>query len=380
MSRYGTILGGSANAVSFIVEGATPEALLAASEAAGLATFGPLQDPVITSVTLTGAGDGHMFFLEVQGTAGVNADGGLDATTLSAKGFLGAESEVLTKALQAVQSASPVVDVQIAGAAKGQRVLGIVIFGTLLGGGGAFEMFSRVDCSVNAAYVESPYSRTPVLHTRSSGQVAGGYNGGGTGNKTILGFRVGNGLPLGQLQSIEYTWLDLNPAMSGFATYANLIIDVYGNGTAYKIAVIDPATPPGLNNGTTVSNPDGSHTTTWLGASNNVLIVNGLHVTEFPPPAPPPPAPSPPYVPPTAGPGLPPNFNFPGGWPGESYSIPAILAAFPNAKLAEASSGDGGLPRSPNTTPAFLLATGDSNNQVIRAFLLSNVKFNGVVV
>jgi len=368
MSRYGTVLGGTANARSFVVQAAEADILqtLIGTAVADFYNSGIFPDPVITSVNLTGAGDGHMFFVEVELADASNVDGGADIR--GSDFFLAATADILAMAQALAPNTTPILDVQLAGASKGQRVMGIVLFGTLRGGGGAFEMFSRVDCSVNAAYVESPYSRTPVLHTRSSGQVAGGYNGGGVGNKSILGFRVGNGLPLGQLQRIEYTWLDLNPAMSGFATYANLIIDVNGDGSAYKIAVIDPASLPGLNNGTTVTNPDGSHTTTWLGASNNVLLVNGLLNPPLPPGGPG-------FVPPTV-----PGGPLPGGWPSNSYSIAAILAAYPNAKLAEASSGDGGLPRAPNTTPAFLLATGDSNNQVIRAFLLSNVKFNGAVV
>jgi hypothetical protein len=373
MSRYGTILGGSANAVSFIVQGATPEALLAASGVAGLATFGPLQDPVITSIALTGAGDGHMFFLEVQGTSGVNAEGGLDATTISAQGFIGAEAEVLTKALQAVQNASPIVDVQIAGSAKGQRVLGIVISGTLLGGGGGggFNYPNRVDCSVNSAHVQDPYDATPVLHAQSGGNVAGGYNGGGVGNKTILGYRVGDLLPLSQLVSVEYTWLDLNPATSGLPVYANFVIALNGllGSAIYKIGVIDPASPAALANGSTVVNPDGSRTTTWLAASMNLLLVNALASPGF--------AVGPPFVAPTVSLApLPPAGN----WPSNSYSLAAILAAYPGATLAEASSLDGGLPKAPNKTPAFMLVTGDSTNQIIRAFKLSDVKFNGVRV
>jgi hypothetical protein len=221
------------------------------------------------------------------------------------------------------------------------------------GGDQTFVFPGRVDCSVNSAYVELPYSAHPVLHARSGGNAAGGFNGGGLGNKCILGYRAGNGLPLSQVVSFEYTWLDLNPGTSGLPVYANLLIDVNGNGTAYKIAVIDPASPPALNTGSTVVNPDGSRTTTWLSASNNVLVVNGLLNPPLPPGGPG-------FVPPTV-----PGAPLPGGWPSNSYSFAAILA-------------DGGLPVSPNKTPALMLVTGDSINQIIRAFRLSGVKLNGV--
>jgi len=240
----------------------------------------------------------------------------------------------------------------------------------LVEGDQSFVFPERVDCSVNCAYVEGPYSANPVLHSRSGGNTAGGFNGGGLGNKTMLGYRVGNGLSLSQVVSVEYTWRNLNPGTSGLPVYANFVIDVNGNGTAYKIAVIDPAAAPGLNLCTTVTNADGSFTTTWLAASNNVLLVNGLLNPPLPPGGPG-------FVPPTI-----PGAPLPGGWPSNSYSFASILApgAYPNAKLAEAASGDGGLPKSPNKTPALMLITGDSINQIIRAFRLSDVKFNGVAI
>jgi hypothetical protein len=235
-----------------------------------------------------------------------------------------------------------------------------------------FTFQNRVDCSVNSAHVEAPYTVLPVLHAQSGGNTAGGYNGGGTGNKSILGFRVGNGLSLSLLSSIEWTWLDLNPATSGLPVYANLVIDVYGDGSVFKIGVIDPSALPVLNNGNTVLNLDGSRTTTWLGASDNILIVNGLSAAV--------PAAGPPYVPPDVQGAAPPTYGFTGGWPASSYKLSTILGAYPNATLAEANSLDGGLPKSPNKTPALLLVTGDSTNQIIRAFRLSNVRFNGALV
>jgi hypothetical protein len=132
MSRFGTVLGGSANAVGFVVQGATPEALLAALGSALAATFGLMLDPQITSITLTGAGDGHMFFLEVQGAESSNAAGGIIPSTSRIQFFLGADSEVLTKELLNAQTPLPILDVQIAGAAKGQRVMGLVVSGILI--------------------------------------------------------------------------------------------------------------------------------------------------------------------------------------------------------------------------------------------------------
>ena len=238
------------------------------------------------------------------------------------------------------------------------------------GGGASFAFPARVDCSVNAARVAELYSPAPVLHTQSALPVAGGFNGGGTGNKAIVGYRVGNLLPLGALVGFSWTWLDLNPATPGLpaSVYANLVLDVNGNGTAYKIGVVDPASLPVLNQGTTIVNGDGSKTSTWLAASNNLLIVLGLPVPPLPPGGPG-------FVPPTVA-----GAPLPGGWPSNSYSVPDILAAYPACRLAEASTLDGGLPKGPNTTPAFMLIAGDSGNHAIKAQRLTGVTFNGALV
>jgi hypothetical protein len=98
-------------------------------------------DPVITSITLTGAGDGHMFFFELEMAAAANVDGGADV--VGVQFLLSATAEDLQEQIGALQSLSPVLDVQIAGAAKGQRVMGLVVSGTLRpDGGGAIAPWS----------------------------------------------------------------------------------------------------------------------------------------------------------------------------------------------------------------------------------------------
>jgi hypothetical protein len=236
---------------------------------------------------------------------------------------------------------------------------------TATGPGGAAQNTSRVDCSVNNAEVLDPYSARPVLRTRAGGNVAGGYNGGGVGNKSICGFNAGNLLPLASVISFTYTWQDLDPANAGaLVVFANFILDVNGDGSALRIAAIDPAALPALGNGSTVVNGDGSKTTTWLGATDNLLIVQGLPGPPLPPGVG--------FVPPTV-----PGAPLPAGWPSNSYSVAAILAAYPACRLAQGSTGDGGMPIAPNVVPPVLLICGDSNNQRIRAFQLSSVRLNG---
>jgi hypothetical protein len=85
-------------------------------------------DPVITSITLTGAGDGHMFFFELEMAAAANVDGGADV--VGVQFLLSSTAEDLHKQIAALQITFPILDTQIAGAAKGQRVMALVLSGT----------------------------------------------------------------------------------------------------------------------------------------------------------------------------------------------------------------------------------------------------------
>jgi hypothetical protein len=114
-----------------VVQGADADSLFVAAAtafAAATAIVPPLVDPIITSLTLTGAGDGHMFFLELEFAAAANVDGGADVTGVQF--LLSSTAEDLQKQIAALQNATPILDVQIAGSAKGQRVMGLVVFGT----------------------------------------------------------------------------------------------------------------------------------------------------------------------------------------------------------------------------------------------------------
>jgi hypothetical protein len=224
------------------------------------------------------------------------------------------------------------------------------------GGGGTPFLNMRVDLSVNSARVEQVYSSSMFMHCQTGGNSPGGFAGGGTGNKSIVGFQVGNGLPLGQLHSFSWTWLDLLSYISGFVVYSNLVLDVNGDGSLYKIIVIDSSTQaahPNLDTCTVTVNPDGSVTTAW-DATKNIQIVNGIA-------------------------GVVPVVDDGPIWNQQSYRIADILAVYPNATLRQAFSGDGGLPAN-TITPAFMLVTGDSGNNVIRAFRITMVRFNGAIV
>ena len=132
MSRYGTVTGGAANARSITVQASEPDTLLRLITAAvsGLLNSGIFPSPVITAVNLTGAGDGFMFFLQVEIADTSNVDGGV--LTSGAQFFLASTADALTAAQNAGKSTDTLLDVQIAGAAKGQRVMGLALFGQQL--------------------------------------------------------------------------------------------------------------------------------------------------------------------------------------------------------------------------------------------------------
>ena len=214
---------------------------------------------------------------------------------------------------------------------------------------------NRVDCSVNSGLVDNLYSAAPVLHTQTSGNVGGGFNDLlKIGNKSILGFRTANLLGLGTWSGFQYTWRNLSPAGSPFDVYTNLVVDINGNDTVYKIFVMDPNSNPVLDNGTTIINGDGSKTFTHVAGVNHFLVVNDLS-------------------------GVVPAISLGANWWEHGYALADVLAVYPAARLREASSGDNGMPVL-TPTPAFMLVTGDSNNNRVHAQRLTNVQFNGIAV
>lgn len=249
------------------------------------------------------------------------------------------------------------------GAAGAAGILVIYEYGGSGGGGDLFEYLDRGDFSVNKAAVDNAWSAEPVIKTQTGVNAAGGFNGGGVGNKAILGIDVGNGLALGALTSIAFTWRPLVPyVVTPFVPYVNLIVELGAPAPAgFKIFVIDPSSVAALNTHTTVNNGDGTFTTTWTAIGNFIQVVND--VPGYPPGVPVPAV----------------NLNPVGTWPNRSYSLAAIAAAYPLAALRRVSSLDGGLPVA-TVTPAFMLIGADSGNNRIEAWALTNIRFNGVQV
>jgi len=228
-----------------------------------------------------------------------------------------------------------------------------------------YEYPNRVDLSVNNARVNECYSATPMLKCNTGGNVVNGYNGGGLGNKAILGFDVLENQGLANLISISWTYTNMSQYIPIFWTkpYANLILQLNPLVPTYNVAVIDPQIAALLSPGSEVTNLDGSKTWTWLAASNALLIVGSP--ASFP-------AQVLPLVPP------PPVISFgAGAYPAASYTIASLLASYPGAVFKKASSLDGGLPKT-TVTPAFMLVEGDSANNTNINMLLGDVIMNGI--
>ena len=234
------------------------------------------------------------------------------------------------------------------------------------GGGGGFDaaFAARRDLSVNGARVDGLWSGAPVLRTQTDLNNAGAFNGGGTGNKAILGYTGFSGNGLGTLQSISYRWQELTPEM-GIAPasrpYVNLVIerDPVGAPGDYSIGVtLDAGNSPLLKLGTFTGLGADQFQYSWNVATDNIQVVNG-----------------------SAGkmPGVPIDASTGAGWPNESYRIQDILATFPNARLVDAASGDGGLPAGsiPAITPAIMVIMGDSSFRVMQAKAILETLVNG---
>jgi len=230
-----------------------------------------------------------------------------------------------------------------------------------------------IDLSVNAARVAGGYDDgAVVMSTGSATNPAGAFNGGGTGNKAILGAFGFNGTPIGNLNSIEYVWTNvtgpagvnyLPPEPTTVVTpYINLIVDFDPNG-AGDIRVLVLSTDqlaPAINNsvGTYVNDGNNVLTYSWASTQNTLIVL-----------APPNPVPG----------GVAPNVVVGASWLENSYKWSDLVAANPDAVLVDAFSADGGLPAAV-VTPGILLVSGDSGNVLLSGKTISKFSVNGETI
>ncbi len=233
---------------------------------------------------------------------------------------------------------------------------------------------NRYDLSVNGGRVDAAQSESPVMVTNTTLNPAGGFTGGGTGNKAILGFKGHSGLPLGQLQTISFEWEVVSPIEPGGAfsyPYINLVVELSPG--QYKILAIDPNASGTLNIGTLTTLAPNKFRFDHVATADQdyVQVVNAFSSQAAVPPVPAMPVVSPP-VPIAAGSGP--------SWTGASFRYSDILASFPGARLVDVYTGDGGLPGPPGVptiTPAMMMIVGDSSFRRVRYLRIGEVLFNG---
>lgn len=237
-----------------------------------------------------------------------------------------------------------------------------------IGGGGGGDAVSNF--SVNAAAVNGGYDDgSVVLRTGTATNPGGAFNGGGTGNKSIGGVFGFNGLPIGDLEAIEYVWENVDgpggpffipPSGTSVQTpYINFLVDFdpLGAGNIKVCVMLDDSLNAAITAaiGSFVNNGSNVLTYGWDGLTQDILIVG--------------------QVPPAPG-GVAANVSVGPSWLENSYTWQDIIAANPDAILVDAFSGDGGLPAAA-VTPAIMVASGDSGNVVRSGKKISAFSVNG---
>jgi len=224
----------------------------------------------------------------------------------------------------------------------------------------------RRDHSVNGSYIEywNMVQPRPILHTRTNVSPAGGYNGGGTGNKAILGHFLSAPMPLGSLLSLDWSMDTLTTEAVGvnILMYANLLVEMDPIGDPGNISILVLGDRDNvLNLGTYIAKR-----TLWTPSTNFVMVVNDKKMATFPiPPGP--------IIVPTSQGGV---QTVAAAWQNHDYSIANILAAYPNARIVNASSLDGGMPKT-TITSGISLVLGSSGSFVLNAVALVDWKLNG---
>jgi len=240
---------------------------------------------------------------------------------------------------------------------------------------------SFLDFSVEraAAYVRPGYAVLRTGGVAGTPNLTGAYNGGGTGNKSILGKYGYDQLPIGQLTGIEYTWHNVlglggvffNPPSAGTVQTPkiNLVVDFAPSvpgGDLRILLLLDDSLAAAITAAIgTYSNPGGLNVLTYAWSSAmNACIVNS---------------------PPNAVPGgVVPSVSVGANWFENAYSWAALVAANPTAILVDAfpanpalfPNGDGGMPAGA-VVPSILMTSGDSGNLAKSGKVITSYKVNG---
>lgn len=264
------------------------------------------------------------------------------------------------------------------------NLIGLLIAFGAFGGGGLTMVDNRRDHSVNGARVDLFNTTQAILRTMTNSNPLGGYAGGGVGNKAILGHFLTAPLLLSALVSIDFTVLRITPEETPLAVnslpYANLVIelDPVGAPGVYSIFVFGDVNNPLLLGAYSVPGLN-QHRCLWTAASpgSGVLVVNFKGILTFVPG----PTANAILVGPAAQ-GLNPiiGVTLASAWQTAAYSIAQIVAVYPLARIVNAFSADGGLPKSPTVTSGVMMIIGSSSNSLQNAVQVLDWKLNGLSI
>lgn len=128
MSRYGSLnVTDPSSDRTVVVQNADPEALsILINDAIAALPAGY----TVVGLTLAGAGDGSMFTVMIEAGPSVDVIGGFLAPP-SVSCFLAADAEALERVARASIGTGVLADVQVAGASKGPRFMGMVVSGVI---------------------------------------------------------------------------------------------------------------------------------------------------------------------------------------------------------------------------------------------------------
>ena len=260
------------------------------------------------------------------------------------------------------------------------------------GGGGGDGEFIRF--AVNSAGVDGRYTdRSMVLRVGASVNPAGAFNGGGLGNKALLGLLGFGGMPIGALVSVAYTWKNLlgpigvpSEPPSVVVPYCNLIVDFApfpGPGDLRVLSILDRQLAAAISASIgSYADVGALHTHSWLSAESAPGVNGSVCIIGVTNPA------VPPAVPPG---GCPVNVTVGIGQFENTYKWSDLVALNPTAVLVDAfpanpvgfappgPTGDGGMPVGA-LVPAIEIVSGDSGNLVKSGKQLVALAVNGTPI
>lgn len=224
-----------------------------------------------------------------------------------------------------------------------------------------------IDFSVNQAYVKTICGSYPMLQTRIFTNAIGGFNGSGTGNKSIMGIEM-NDIKLSNFEYIKIIFQNLQGDVSQIlggndsnqCPYINLQVDLHGDMSVILILVLInyANTPIPPLSGIYESLGSNFYSVSWTNdlAVNVVGVTNGTILGRL----------TPIYQP------------LPASWPSTYWSFKDIINANPNAKIVNVNTLDGGTPINTITT-GLLIISGESNQQQFSSKLITYLQINNII-